>query len=65
MISHLQKRIIKLLCGSEAAYIVQQTSDSGYIMSGYSSSNSGDVTGNHGDMDYWVVKLYSNGEIEW
>jgi len=41
------------------------TSDSGYIMAGYSSSNNGDVTTNHGWADYWVVKLSSTGIIQW
>ena len=28
-------------------------------------SNDGDVTGNHGNSDAWVVKLASNGNIQW
>ncbi len=51
--------------GSEGAYSIQQTTDSGYIAVGYSSSNDGDVTGNHGDWDYWVVKLNSHGSLIW
>lgn len=41
------------------------TPDGGYITAGRAKSNDGDVTGNHGDFDYWVVKLDGNGEIEW
>lgn len=44
---------------------IQQTTDGGYIVAGYSWSNDGDVTGNHGGSDYWVVKLSSFGIIEW
>ncbi len=52
--------------GSEyASYSIQQTSDGGYIVSGYTDSNDGNVSGNHGDLDYWVVKLDSNGAIQW
>ncbi|MCK9236454.1 MAG: T9SS type A sorting domain-containing protein, partial [Acholeplasmataceae bacterium] len=29
----------------------------GYIVAGYSYSNDGDVSGNHGNSDYWIVKL--------
>ncbi|MBK9402341.1 MAG: T9SS type A sorting domain-containing protein [Bacteroidetes bacterium] len=38
---------------------IQQTSDGGYIIGGYSESNiSGDKTENcNGDKDYWIVKL--------
>ena len=36
-----------------------QTSDGGFIFSGWSASTDGDVTGNHGDADYLVVKLSS------
>jgi hypothetical protein len=38
-------------------YIISQTEDGGYIMAGRSDSHNGDVTGNHGDEDLWVVKL--------
>ncbi|WP_278379051.1 T9SS type A sorting domain-containing protein [Chryseobacterium arthrosphaerae] len=44
---------------------IQQTSDGGYIMAGESSSTNGDVTGNHGNSDYWIVKLNAAGNIEW
>lgn len=41
------------------------TSDGGCIIAGESYSTNGDVTGNHGEGDYWVVKLDIEGEIEW
>ncbi|RMA58976.1 T9SS type A sorting domain-containing protein [Ulvibacter antarcticus] len=44
---------------------IKQTSDGGYIMLGRSFQNGGDVTGNHGLMDYWVVKISSTGVLEW
>jgi hypothetical protein len=47
------------------AYSIQQTSDSGFIVAGYTFSNDGDVSGYHGYFDYWVVKLNSSGDIEW
>jgi len=43
----------------------QQTFDGGYIVSGYTASNNGDVSGNHGADDFWVVKLNSLGSIQW
>ena len=49
----------------DRAYSIQQTTDGGYIIAGFSNSNDGDVTGNHGDYDYWIVKLNSTGAIEW
>src|SRR5215831_12367094 len=57
----------KSLGGSkdETAYAVDQTSDGGYIVAGYSDSTDGDVTGNHGGYDYWIVKLNSSGSMEW
>ena len=52
--------------GLEAAESIQQTSDGGYIVAGYSNSNDGDVSGNHGgQFDYWIVKLDVNGIIQW
>ena len=47
------------------AYSIQQTSDGGFIVAGETCSNDGDVSGNHGEYDFWVVKLNSSGEIEW
>ena len=61
----------KLLGGSrnDEAKSIQQTSDDGYIVGGYSTSNaSGDVTGTlHGTLlpDYWIVKLDRFGTIIW
>lgn len=37
----------------------------GYYVLSYSESNDGDVTGNHGDHDYWIVKLDLSGNIVW
>jgi len=42
-----------------------QTSEGGYIVAGYSSSTDGDVTNNHGGLDYWVLKMDDMGSIEW
>ena len=49
----------------DEAKSIQQTSDGGYIVAGETWSNDGDVSGNHGNSDYWVVKLNSSGDIEW
>lgn len=55
-------------------YSIHQTKDGGYIVGGCSNSNkSGDKSDNSkGDstldnpyMDYWILKLDSNGNIEW
>ncbi|MDR2236805.1 MAG: T9SS type A sorting domain-containing protein [Chryseobacterium sp.] len=57
----------KSLGGSfyDTANSVQQTADGGYILTGESASLDGDVTGNHGNADYWVVKLDASGNIQW
>jgi len=49
----------------EEARAIKQTTDGGYIVVGYSCSNDGDVTGNHGGADYWILKLDASGNIEW
>src|SRR6185295_12580596 len=43
----------------------QQTFDGGYIIAGYSESKDGDVSGNHGKDDFWIIKLDNLGKIEW
>ena len=50
--------------GSDAAFTIQQTTDGGYIVAGFSGSTDGDVTGNNGGMDYWVVKLSSSVGVD-
>lgn len=44
---------------------IYTTADSGFICTGWSLSIDGDVTGNHGNFDYWVAKLDKNGNIKW
>jgi len=57
----------KSLGGTDVEFFkaIQQTDDRGYIVGGDSRSNDGDVIGNHGQYDYWVVKLDLNGNIKW
>ncbi|MCB0525774.1 MAG: T9SS type A sorting domain-containing protein [Saprospiraceae bacterium] len=52
--------------GWDEAWSVEQTQDGGYILACRTNSDDGDVDGAHnGSFDFWVVKLSSNGEIEW
>ena len=57
----------KSLGGSDDdwAYAIRQTTEGGFIVAGHSKSNDGDVSGNHGDWDYWVVNLDVNGNLLW
>jgi hypothetical protein len=43
---------------TDECYAVTQTNDGGFVVAGWSSSNDGDVVGNHNSTDMWVVKLY-------
>ena len=53
--------------GNESAKSIDQTTDGGYILGGYSYSDiSGDKTENcQGNHDYWVVKLDATGNLQW
>ncbi|MEO8770290.1 MAG: T9SS type A sorting domain-containing protein [Ferruginibacter sp.] len=42
-----------------------QTNDGGYAATGTCYGNSGDVTGNHGLTDFWVIKLDALGNLIW
>ncbi len=57
----------KCLGGSaeDRLYSIAQTKDGGYIVAGETISTDGDVSGNHGAFDAWVVKLSSLGVLEW
>jgi len=44
---------------------VQQTTDGGYIIIGYSNSTDGNISENNGGSDYWVIKLDESGDMEW
>ena len=50
---------------NDYAYFLQATPDNSYIVAGYTYSSNGDISGNHGDADAWVVKLNSSGTIQW
>lgn len=41
------------------------TSDGGFLITGYSRSNDGDVSQNFGFHDFWVLKLNANGDVIW
>ncbi len=49
------------------AYSILQTSDSGFLFGGNTSSNDGDIDSNYypGVHDYWVIKTDNDGVIEW
>lgn len=49
----------------ESASSIEQTTDGGYIVVGSSRSNDGDLTSNKGDADVWILKLDSEGDLEW
>jgi hypothetical protein len=57
----------KLLGGSDYDGLnsIVQTSDGGFIAVGFSNSNDGDLSGNHGLHDAWIIKLDVSGNITW
>jgi hypothetical protein len=42
-----------------------QTSDGGYVLTGYSMSDDGDASKNQGFHDNWILKLDYQGKLEW
>lgn len=51
--------------GADRFYDLKITPDGGCVLVGETYSNNGDVSGNHGMGDIWVVKLDSNHEVQW
>lgn len=50
---------------ADVANDIIQTSDSSYIIAGESNSTNGDVSGNNGNTDAWIVKIDKNGTMLW
>lgn len=44
---------------------ISKTNDGGYILSGHSRSDDGDVSGNEGFHDFWIVKIDNDGNLLW
>lgn len=42
----------------EYAQSLIQANDGGYLLGGYTNSNDGDISGHHGNEDFWIVKTY-------
>jgi hypothetical protein len=51
--------------GNDVANSVTQTTDGGYAVGGYNGANDGDVVGNHGGDDFWILKLDATGNLMW
>jgi len=49
----------------DQANTIQQLTDGNYIVAGHSDSNDGDVGGNNGFSDFWILKLDTNGNLIW
>jgi len=46
-------------------FSIQQTTDGGYIVAGQAGSTDGDISGNQGGFDFWIVKLNNDGDTLW
>jgi len=66
-----EKQIIWQKCmggyDQDTPHYITTTDENGYIIMGFSKSNSGDVSGNHliGNNDIWMAKTNNLGEIQW
>ena len=49
----------------DLCYAHKKTSDGGFILVGGSYSLDGDVSGNHGNQDSWIMKVDSLGNLLW
>jgi len=44
---------------------VVETADSGFLVCGMSGSDDGEVTGNHGFYDAWIIRVDHSGVLKW
>ncbi len=49
----------------EIATDILRADGEGYLISGYTYSQDGDVEGNHGGRDMWIIKLNNDGKLIW
>lgn len=49
----------------EAAYSIDELSTGGYIISGETKSQNGNVTNNKGGYDFWIVRINATGSLVW
>jgi Secretion system C-terminal sorting domain len=47
------------------ANMIQPTNDGGYVVCGMTYSDDQYITGNHGGVDYWIIKLDDTGAMQW
>ncbi|MBN8680353.1 MAG: T9SS type A sorting domain-containing protein [Chitinophagales bacterium] len=47
------------------AWAIEETHDGGYVIGGESYSTNGDVSGNNGTQDAWLIKINWEGKIIW
>ncbi len=51
--------------GNNLAQCIYKTSTNGFIISGTTTATNGDVIGNHGGYDMWVLRIDDSGNIIW
>ena len=49
----------------EQLFSLKSSDDGNYLMAGWTYSNDGDVSFNHGDTDAWLVKIDNQGTVLW
>ena len=49
----------------DVARSITKTQDNGFLIAGSSRSSDGDVTTNQGQNDAWILKVDTNGVLEW
>lgn len=51
--------------GTDLAKCIINTADGGLITAGSSETADGDVSGNRGEADAWIIKLDKDGKVQW
>ncbi len=51
--------------GDDQAFAIKRVPEGGYILAASTTSNNGQVSGYHGKLDAWLVKLNNDGELLW
>ena len=51
--------------GIDVSYDIERTLDDQFVIAGHTFSVDTDISGNHGNSDFWLIKINADGQLTW